>query len=93
MAGLAERLNSPSTQVMSPTAPPATRRSTFLPGETVSVPDFNDVLTIAASDATDTLDAGMTSPFLTQEREVDLFSDPVHRQAVVSGSSKTQQKR
>ena len=53
--------------------------------------DFNDVPTIAASDDTDTLDAGMTSLLFRQEREVNHFSDSVHRQAVVSGSSNPQQ--
>ena len=53
--------------------------------------DFNDVPTIAASDNTDTLDARMTSPSLTQEREANLLSDSVYRQAAVSGSSNTQQ--
>ena len=33
----------------------------------------------------------MTSPLFTQEREVNLFSDSVQRQAVVSGSSNPQQ--
>ena len=33
----------------------------------------------------------MTSPLFTQEREVNPFSDSVHQQAAVSGSSNTQQ--
>ena len=54
--------------------------------------DLNSVpTTTAASDDTDTLDAGITSPLFTQEREVNLFSDSIHRQAVVFGSSNTQQ--
>ena len=54
--------------------------------------DFHhDVPTIAASDGTDTLDAGVTSPLFTQEREVNPFSDSVHRQAAVSGRSNTKQ--
>ena len=53
--------------------------------------DFNDAPTVAASDDTDTLDAGMTSPLLTQERETNPISDSVHRQAVASDSSNPQQ--
>ena len=54
--------------------------------------DFNDVpTTIAASDATDTLDAGMTSPLFTPGREVNSFSAPVCQQASASGSSNPQQ--
>ena len=53
--------------------------------------DFNDVPTIEASGDADTLDAGVTSPLFTQEREVNPFSDSVHRQAAASGSSNTQQ--
>ena len=51
--------------------------------------DFNGVPTTAASDDTDTLDAGMASPLFTQEREVNSLSGSVHRPAVVSGSSHT----
>ena len=53
--------------------------------------DFNDVPTIAASDATDTLDAGMASPLFTQEREVNPLSASVHQQGTASGSSNPQQ--
>ena len=52
---------------------------------------FNDVPTTAASDATDTLDAGMTSPLFTQERQVNPFSASVSQQATASGSSNPQQ--
>ena len=51
--------------------------------------DFNGVPTTAASDDTDTLDAGMASPLFTQEREDNSLSGSAHRQAVVSGSSHT----
>ena len=50
---------------------------------------FLDVPTIAASDDTDTLDAGMTSPLFTKEREVNPLGGSVHRQ--VSHTSNTQQ--
>ena len=50
--------------------------------------DFNDVPAIAASDDTDTLDAGVTSPLFTQEREVNPFSDSV---ASASSSKRQQQ--
>ena len=40
--------------------------------------------TIAASDDTDTLDAGMTSPLFTKESEVNPFCDSVHQQAEAS---------
>ena len=53
--------------------------------------NINDVPTIATSDDTDTLDAGVTSSLFTQEREVNLFSDSVHQQAAASGSNNTQQ--
>ena len=53
--------------------------------------DFNDVPTTAASDATETLDAGMTSPLLTQEREVNPFGASVRQRATASGSSNPQQ--
>ena len=46
--------------------------------------DSNDVPTIAASDGTDTLDAGMTSPLVTQKREVNPFCASVHQQAAAA---------
>ena len=47
--------------------------------------DFHDVPTItAAFDATDTLDAEMTSPLFTQGREVNPFSGSVHQQAAAA---------
>ena len=47
--------------------------------------------TTCPSDDTDTLDAGVTSPLFTQENEMNPFSDSVHRQAAVRGSSNPQQ--
>ena len=79
VAGLAEWLSSQHTPINFPS-----RRHSFHA-------DFNNTPTFAASDDTDTLDAGMTSPLFTQERELNLFSDSVHRQAAVSGSSNPQQ--
>ena len=51
--------------------------------------DFNGVPTTAASDDTDTLDAGMRFPLFTQEIEVNSLRSSFHRQAIVSGSSHT----
>ena len=48
--------------------------------------DFNDVPAIAVSDDPGTLNAGMTSPLFTQERDVNPFSDSVHQQAAAATS-------
>ena len=92
---MAEWLNSPRSQVMSPNSLieiSSQHTPKIFPSRRHSFhTDFNDVSTIAAFDGTDTMDAGMTSLLFTQEREVNPFCDSVHRQAAVSSSSSNTQ--
>ena len=93
VASLVEWPNSLRSQVMSPTTLIEISSQhtpiNFPSRRNIFSTDFNGVPTTAASDDTDTLDAGMASPLFTQEREVNSLSGSVRRQAVVSGSSHT----
>ena len=92
VAGLAEWLSSPRSQVIEPKRSPAnTRRSTFLHGETVSVPTSTTRPPLPRLTTQTPWMREWLLPLFTQEREVNPFSDSVHRQAAASGSSNPQE--